>query len=313
MNDPRITESSGLAVSGTGAGQRLYTLNDGGTTLRVYELDTACKVIKSINAGIDPYDVEDLGRSPDGTLWLADFGDNDHKRKTVAIELLTETGRGQIFRFSYPDGAHDAEALLLDRDNKPFIVTKEPLGTSGVYTPAATPGTGRTTPLRKVTTLQFTPSGTAGGPVGVVGQLLVTGGAVSADGTRIALRTYTDAYIWRADDGNVAKALADGRPTRIPLPPTAQGEAVAFTPDGQSLLTSTEGRPAPVHQVPLGGLATDPPATRATPATPVGDHATSPNPKTAARAHQFGKLAVAFGIAAILVWGGTKVASATRR
>jgi hypothetical protein len=315
IDDPRITESSGLAA----AGDRLYTVNDGGSRLQVFVLDAAaggrgstpvCRVVRTITAGIDPYDVEDLARSADGTLWLADLGDNDHSRRTVAIELLTEAGAGRLFRFSYPDGPHDAEALLLDRAGRPFIVTKEPLGNSGVYTPTGTPSASRPTPLRKVAGLQLTPTGTPGGPAGVVGQLLVTGGAVSPDGTRIVLRTYTDAYLWRADDGDVARALAAGRPVRLPLPPTAQGEAVAFTPDGRSLLTSTEGRPAAVHVLSLGELA-GPAASR------TAGPARTGRPGGAAvkddRYNDFGKLAVAFGLAAILVWGGGKAASMARR
>src|SRR5215470_8989420 len=204
IDDPRITESSGLAV----AGGHLYTVNDGGRRLQVYLLAAparaggaaACRVTRTITAPIDPYDVEDLARAADGTLWLADIGDNDHGRRTVAIELLTEAGTGRIYRFTYPDGPHDAEALLLDRAGRPFIVTKEPLGNSGVYTPAGTLSTSRPTPLRRVADLLLLPTGTPGGPVGTVGQVLVTGGAVSPDGTRVVLRTYTDPYLWRADD-----------------------------------------------------------------------------------------------------------------
>jgi hypothetical protein len=310
INDARITESSGLAVSGPGAGNRLYTLNDGGSRLQVFELDNACKVIHTVTASIDPYDVEDLARSADGTLWLADLGDNNHSRRTIALELLTETGGAQLFRFGYPDGAHDAEALLLDHEGRPYIVTKELLGASGVYTPVGKPVQGATTALRRVTTLQFTPTGTAGGPVGVVGQMLVTGGAVSPDGTRVALRTYTDAYVWQAPGGDVAAALSNGKRTRIPLPPTAQGEAIAFTPDGRDLLTSTEGRPAAVQQIPLGALAA--PSSAAASAHAAGSTSAPIAPKTAARAHQIGKIAVAFAIAAALVWGGTKAATIRR-
>jgi hypothetical protein len=307
INDTRITESSGLAVSGNGTAERLYTVNDGGSQLRVFVLDRSCKVIRAVTANVDPYDVEDLARSADGTLWLADLGDNDKSRRTVAIELLTETGSARLFRFAYPDGAHDAEALLLDRAGKPYIVTKEPLGASGVYTPTGVPAAGATTPLRKVTTVQMSPSGTAGGPVGVVGQLTVTGGAVSADGTRIALRTYTDAYVWRAEDGDVAKALTSGKPTRIALPATQQGEAIAFAPDGHSLLTSTEGRPAAVHQITLGDLASAPTTSAPARAAPAGNGATPTSKPGPGR--QIGKVAVALAIAASLVWGGTKVAS----
>lgn len=303
VNDARITESSGLVA----VGDSLYTVNDGGSRLQVFVLDRACKVVRTITAGLDPYDVEDLARSADGTLWLADLGDNDHSRSTVAIELLTEAGTARLFRFSYPDGAHDAEALLLDRAGRPFVVTKDPLGSSGVYTSTGTPSATKATPLRKVASLRFSPTGTPGGPVGAIGQLMVTGGAVSPDGTRVVLRTYTDAYLWRAEDGDVAKALA-GTPTRVPLPPTAQGEAITFTPDGRGLLTSTEGRPAAVHLLPLGELAA--PATSghpaAAPAKPAG--------KTTSSGYDtFGKLALAFGIAAFLVWGGGKAASMSRR
>ena len=316
IDDPRIAESSGLAA----AGDRLYTLNDGGSRLQVFELAVpaggrggACRVVRTITAAIDPYDVEDLARSADGTLWLADLGDNDHRRRTVAIELLTGAGTARLFRFTYPDGPHDAEALLLDRTGRPFIVTKEPLGNSGVYAPAATPATGRPTPLRKVATLQFTPTGTPGGPVGVVGQLLVTGGAVSPDGTRVVLRTYTDAYLWRADDGDVARALASGTPVRFPLPPTRQGEAVAFTPDGRSLLTSTEGRPAAVHVLPLGELAAPAAPVRAQDRTQARSAGPGDPPGTRHAYDVFGQLALALGLAGVLVWGGSKAASAVRR
>ena len=327
IDDPRITESSGLAA----AGDRLYTLNDGGSRLEVFVLDAgagsrgptpACRVVRTITAGIDPYDVEDLARSADGTLWLADVGDNDHRRRTVAIELLPETGAARLFRFSYPDGAHDAEALLLDRSGRPFIVTKEVLGNSGVYTPAGTPSASRPTPLRRVAGLQFTPTGTAGGPVGTAGQLLVTGGAVSPDGTRIVLRTYTDAYLWRADDGDVARALTS-KPVRFALPPTPQGEAVTFTPDGRSLLTSTEGRPAAVHLLPLGELAA-PAATRAADPAPSGrsgaptGRSGPPDGKdgpagAGGGSGVVGALAVALGLAAAVVWVAGRAASTTRR
>jgi hypothetical protein len=323
IDDPRITESSGLAA----AGSHLYTMNDGGSRLKVYLLaapagngGVTCRVVRTITAPIDPYDVEDLARSPDGTLWLADIGDNNRSRHTVAIELLTEAGTGRLYRFAYPDGPHDAEALLLDRAGRPFIVTKELLGNSGVYTPAGTPSTSRPTPLRRVADLHFIPTGTPGGPVGVVGQVLVTGGAVSPDGTRVVLRTYTDAYLWRADDGNVARALTSDAPTRIPLPATRQGEAVTFSPDGRNLLTSTEGRPAAVHVVPLGDLGqpasppSDPSPPKTTGATPAGGAKPPGGAKPRTDAYDvLGAFAVALGLVTALVWGGSRLASGTRR
>ena len=72
IRDARIPESSGLAA----AGDSLYTVNDGGHRLRVFVLDRSCRVRRTVVGSLDPYDVEDLARAGDGTLWLADTGDN---------------------------------------------------------------------------------------------------------------------------------------------------------------------------------------------------------------------------------------------
>ena len=261
VTDPRISESSGLAVDRS----RLFTVNDGGTSLEVYVLDQSCRVTAVLGAGLDPYDVEDLARAADGTLGLADIGDNTRSRRTVALEALREDGQAVLFRFSYPDGAHDAEALLLDRSGRPFLVTKEPSGRAGVYTPDGAPSAERTTALRRVAEVALSPTGTPGGPVGTLGQVLVTGGAVSEDGTLLALRTYTDAYVYAVSDGDVVAALG-GRPLRVPLPATAQGEAIAFDGAGADLLVTTEGSPFPVTVIPALGA---PVASPASPASPV--------------------------------------------
>jgi hypothetical protein len=260
IGDQRIDESSGLAASA----DRLWTVNDGGSRLRVFELTPTCRVLRTIEAGVDPYDVEDLARAADGTLWLADIGDNELDRSTVALERLRPDGSATLFRLAYPDGPHDAETVLLTPSGQLFVATKEPL-TSNVYTPSGPLSAGRPTPLRHVASTGFLPTGTAGGPAGTAGQVVVTGGAVSPDGRTVVLRTYTDAYVWAAPDGDVAAAIASGQRRRIPLPPTTQGEAVTFTPDGRSLLTSTEGVPAPVHEIPLGGAAPSPSRSAAAP------------------------------------------------
>lgn len=246
IRDPRITESSGLAASASA----LWTVNDGGSGLRVFQLSRACRVTRIIDADIDPYDVEDLARAADGTLWLADTGDNRLDRSTVALERIRPDGSATLFRLTYPDGPHDAEALLLTPSGQVYIATKEPLA-SIVYTPNGDLSASGPTPLRRVATVGLLPTGTAGGPVGTAGQVVVTGGAVSADGRLVVLRTYTDAYVWAAPDGDVEAALRSGERRRIVLPATAQGEAVAVSADGQSLLTSTEGVPGAVHEVPI--------------------------------------------------------------
>jgi hypothetical protein len=73
---------------------------------------------------------------------------------------------------------------------------------------------------------------------------------VSGDGTHLALRTYTDAYVWPLVGSDVPAALA-GAPVRIPLPESPQGEAISFTADSQQLLVAGEGLPSDLTVVPL--------------------------------------------------------------
>ena len=246
ITDPRLPELSGLVA----VDDQLVAINDGGDQLTVFLLDAACQVADVHTAAVDPYDPEDLAVAADGTVWLADSGDNDAIRTTVALIALRPDGSAGIFRLTYPDGPHDAEALLLAPDGTPYLVTKEILGASGVYRPAGALVDGGTVGMDKVAAVNMTFTGTAGGPVGQAGQLLVTGGAVARDGSAVALRTYTDAYVWPLTGSDVPAALA-AAPVRIPLPESPQGEAISFSADNRNLVVASEGLPSDVTVVPL--------------------------------------------------------------
>jgi hypothetical protein len=245
ITDPRLAELSGLVV----LGNKMLAVADGGDQLSVSVLDESCAVTDERTAPVDPYDPEDLGVSADGTIWVADIGDNDGDRPTVALHALRADGGASLYRLTYPDGPHDAEALLVAPDGTPHLVTKEVLGASRVFRPAADLVDGGTVALEQVATVNLTLTGTPGGPVGRAGQLLVTGGAVSGDGRLIALRTYTDAYLWPLSGSDVAAALA-ADPIRIPLPESPQGEAISFGTDSRGVVIASEGSPNAVVIVP---------------------------------------------------------------
>ena len=155
-----------------------------------------------------------------------------------------------MYRLGYPDGPHDAEALLLAPDGTPYLVTKDPLGRSGVYRPSAALDPTAEVMLEKVADLEFAMTGTPGGPLGRAGQVLVTGGAVAADGTRVALRTYTDAYVWEMSGSDMAGAVQADPLAVVALPDAPQGEAISFAPDSRSLLLGSEGRNSVITVVP---------------------------------------------------------------
>jgi hypothetical protein len=70
--------------------------------------------------------------------------------------------------------------------------------------------------------------------------MFVTGGATAPDGSRVVLRTYTDAFEWDVKDGDVVAALTTGTPRVTPLSDDPFGEAISYTPDGKLFVTVSE-------------------------------------------------------------------------
>ncbi|GAA4938959.1 hypothetical protein EV188_1011028 [Actinomycetospora succinea] len=277
LDDPRLAETSGLVVAADGA---VEVVNDSGNPSTVYRLDDTCAVVGEIEVPDQGRDVEDLARGADGTLWLADIGDNDRKRSTVAVLRIDPGGDETITRLTYPDGAHDAESLLMPGDDRPVIVTKDLSGRSGVYVADSPVGGGGRGTLRRAGEVVV-----PGEAITSLGAGAYTGGAISADGRVVALRTYADAWLYPAPGGTATAddvvAALRATPVRVPLPNEVQGEALAFAPDGTLLSTGEtpeDGPPAPLHAVPgATGLVVDaPPATPS--AAPVADRAGLPEP-----------------------------------
>ena len=265
-DDPRITESSGLATASTG--ELVYTHNDSGDDGRFFAvgLDGVTRTTYVL-PGVEPRDWEDMARGPDdqgrSSLWLGDIGDNNARRDRGLLvhrvlepepidgdEVTTESPTS--FRLRYPDGPGDAETLMVHpRTGRLYVVSKPLAGTARVYAAPEELDAGGPNALELVGEVSTQTTGTEGGPgIGTLANYLVTGGDISPDGTRVALRTYTDVYEWTVPGDDVGAAF-DGEPTVTPLPPTEQGEGLAYADDGRSVLVSTEGAGTPVHRVVL--------------------------------------------------------------
>jgi hypothetical protein len=255
IGDPRIGEASGIATSIVHPGV-VYVQNDSGDSARFFALDvnTGRPVATYTVPSATNVDWEDIAVARDKrgvpSVWLADIGDNDASRAEVRIYRVDEprgdaVGQPEVWRLRYPDGPHDAESLAVAPGGAAFIVTKSLLGSSAVYAVPARPDGVQT--LRKIGEIRFTLTGTPGGP-NLVGQLTATGAAFSRDGKLLAVRTYTDAYLWRVVDGNVTAALR-ATPVRVALPAQPQGEGIAV--DGSRLLVDSEGHRSAVYAVPL--------------------------------------------------------------
>ncbi|MFI7065865.1 hypothetical protein ACIBL3_33040 [Kribbella sp. NPDC050124] len=260
IRDDRIEESSGLAKS-----QRYdlwWTVNDSGDRARVFGVDITGKVRMVLGFKADVQDVEAVAVDGDGTIYIADIGDAQANRDQIEIYTIPEPAEladnpsvtYHRYDFTYPDGAHDAETLLVEPGtNQLFIVTKSTKGAGSIYAAPPAPSRQGTNELTK---LAPAPKGT------------FTDGTFLPDGQRVVLRTYTgiSTIAWGETPALVASATVSA----------SQGESVAVGPDGQTVLAGTEGVDSPVYQVPIPAkAAATPPAASATPKPATGSESSS--------------------------------------
>jgi len=260
LADHRIEESSGIAASSS-TDEVVFTHNDSGDEPRFFAVDTrTCATRATFQvAGARNLDWEDMagGSAADGApvLWLADIGDNAARRASVVVYEVDEPQAGasggsvrlrQRWTLTYPDGAHDAETLLIDPETgRPVVITKDgAAGRSQAYRlPAAGSGV-----LERLAGLDVRAL-PGGGLVSPAWSL--TGGATSPDRRTVALRSYLSAWLWTTTPGEPLSATLARRPDSLALPVGRQAEALTFTRDGTGLWVTSEGAGAPLARVPL--------------------------------------------------------------
>jgi hypothetical protein len=240
--DPSATELSGLARS---AAQRdlLWSHNDSGAGPELYGLRTDGRVAARVRVtGAEAVDWEDIAVAPgrDGRplIYVGDIGDNAAARPGIDVYRVAEpalsaaaTGPAAHLRLRYPDGAHDAEALLVDPIRGDLVIVTKLLGGARAYRTSARGTAGAERTLRAGPTVRLS---------------LVTAGDVSADGRVVVLRSYDRAAVWvRRGRERLTTTLAR-TPCLVPtsLIGEGQGEAIALDRRGTSFLTVAEGSPA---------------------------------------------------------------------
>jgi hypothetical protein len=265
FEDKRINEASGIAAAGRGGGY-FFVHNDSGDRPQFFAVSQDGKTLATFRVpGAEAIDWEDMaaGRSEDGTRWLylGDIGDNNRRRATVQVYKVREpqvdpsragvtadTEPAVRYEVKYPDGAQDAETLMVTPGGRLFIVGKSATG-SNVYAAPVPLKAGETNTLAKIGAIQF--AALPSTPKGVrdhVLKLLATGGAIAPSGDHVTVRTYTDAYEWTVPKGDIGAAFKS-RPRHFPLPEMKQGEAITYSTDGKALLTCSEGENAPVYRL----------------------------------------------------------------
>ena len=258
MDFASIDESSGLAASRRWPGI-LWTHNDSGDTARIFAVRADGTLLgpgwmdDGHYAGVQipnalNVDWEDIACSPDGTLYIGDFGNNGNARRDLGVYILPEPDPQQAVKaralgfvgFVYPDQDafpprhrnFDAEALFY-ADGTLYLLTKHRSDSmTKLYRfPALTPGTTQTLELIAVLNIR--------------GQ--VTGADASDDGRQLAILTYGAVWLFEAAEPG---RWLDGRASWLPFWNGKISEGICFFEGG--LMISNENRE--LFRVELGEL-----------------------------------------------------------
>ena len=263
IKDKSVTESSGLVASRTTPGA-YWTNNDSGDGPFIYAFDTTgdSRGIFRVT-GAQARDWEDIAAGPGpqvnkSYLYIGDIGDNNDARDEIVVYRVAEpaltaatrkqtkarpgaTEPAEAIRLKYPDGKHDAEALLVHpTSGNIYIVTKVLIANPVVYEAAAPFTAGKLVTMKRLGEVRV-PSLFGG---------VITGGSVSPDGRRVALCDYFQGYelvlpAGSRDFNDIWKQKMAG----FDLGKRKQGESIAYRLDGKAFLATSEGKQPPLMQV----------------------------------------------------------------
>jgi hypothetical protein len=251
--DKRINESSGVGASVLRPGH-LFTHNDSGDSARFFEFDSQGKVEAEYRvSNAQAFDWEDMEICEIGAksyVYLADIGDNGGIRKQVVVYRVPEPLAGSrtisadlTIRLTYPDKPHNAEALVVEPGTGNLtIITKTSKGPSQIFWLAA-PRKSGTFRLKQIGTLQIDSFIDQG--------KLITSASAAPDGKHVAVRTY-----FGTQEFAVNKSFNDwfrSKPLSVPTSFQGQAEAICYSRDGRSLISTAEGSPCSVFMGKLRG------------------------------------------------------------
>ena len=252
FGEANAPEASGLAASRRNPGL-LYVVDDGpGTTsLLVIRARDGHLVGRLGVEGLDSVDTEDLAVGPCARggrhtcVYVADIGDNVRGRDAVTILRLEEPDLGdgipssvaaESISVTYPDGAHDAEALLVDHHATLGIVTKSPGRGGRGAAQLFLADEFRDGELTRAGRVRLPPPAQPFASA-VVGNVVTAGDVVPGG---VVLRTYDAIYEFRGSKSAPLRRFPGWPVTQLTAPSEPQGEAVAYGADGCSVYTVSE-------------------------------------------------------------------------
>ncbi|MCL6259114.1 hypothetical protein M3O96_08450 [Aquiflexum sp. TKW24L] len=240
IENKEIDEGSGLAFSKTHDGL-IYTHNDSGGGRKIFLIDTLGKGMGVFKLkGVWNRDWEDLavGPGPDPTLnylYVGEIGDNQTRYSNIFIYRFPEPEQftegmevePEILKLTYPDGAKDAETLMVDPISKDIYILTKRDSLNILYKTTQDDFAKGEAILERVLELSLTMS---------------VAGDISSDGKEILIKNYFTVYYWTRNENETIEQALSRDPVILPYKPEPQGEAIGFQPNGKSYYTLSEKR-----------------------------------------------------------------------
>ncbi len=249
------TESSGIATAS--APGTFWVVDDGTGTDEVVAVRSDGSVVARVRvAGMSASNAEAVAAGPCGAvarrcLYVGDIGDNGSSRADIAVYRFAEPSLtpppsapvvAQKWTYRYPDGPHNAEALVVAPGGSLLVLTKSaPAGASRAVPPhriyRAPPGGGD---------LRFVSSYRPPEPA-VALQSLLTGTVVTDaqySRGRMLLLTYDEVVEYRAPTVDADPADFPSWPhAELPAPPMIQSEGITAAASGCGYEVTSEAGP----------------------------------------------------------------------
>lgn len=264
FNGPReLVENSAAAMSGTQPGV-LFSINDSGNDALLFAVDTlgadrgVWRVTNAKNVDWESASLGPCGESEAQArcVYIGDAGDNTSRHPTRTIYRLAEpTASGKRSRvraealvYRYVDGPHDVEAMYVSANGDMLLITKRPLFDARrrlrpalvFRLPRSAWNSAAIAVAQLVDSLPVVP--------GSAPLRLITDASLAPDGRHLAVRTYTQVYIFATDaaSGAVNHAVAASvcNVTSLGEP---QGEGVTWADSRGRLVFTSEGVNQPLR------------------------------------------------------------------
>jgi hypothetical protein len=235
MHKKQVAESSGFEQANSEGD--LWTQADGGNSASLYKVTPQGDLLQKLDlTPLTNIDWEDLAQDDEKRLYIGDFGNNQNKRRNLAIYRLSglpQKPTVDTIHFSYSDQRDfppkkvarnfDCEAFYYRHDSL-YLFTKNRGEGRWVkeYVLPAKPGTYTAT---LVDSIQM--------------NTWITAADISPDGRTVALLGYGRVYMIELQPG---RKLFDCPKSCLLIPTTGQAEALVFTNEHDFVLSNEKGK-----------------------------------------------------------------------